>query len=87
MTLTISLPPETETKLQERARAAGLDLPSYAAQIIECSLRAPRTLEEISGPVYQRFLDSGVSDEQLGEELEQAKHEMRRARRDAGASS
>ena len=88
MTLTISLPPESETKLQERARAVGLDVPSYAAQIIQHSLRSPRSLEEIGGPVYQRFLDSGVSDEQLGEELEQAKHEMRRARRrDAGASS
>jgi hypothetical protein len=87
MTLTISLPAETETKLLERARVAGLDLPSYAAQILEHSIRSPRTLEEISGPVYQRFLDSGVSDEELGEELEQAKHEMRRARRNAGASS
>jgi hypothetical protein len=34
-------------------------------------IESPRTLAEISGPVYQRFLDSGTSDEHLCEELEQ----------------
>ena len=86
MSLTISLPPDAESKLQERARAAGLDAPTYAAQLLQHSLRPPRTLQDISGPVYQRFLESGTTDEQLGDELEQAKHEMREERRSRRAS-
>ena len=39
------------------------------------------SLAEISGPVYQRFLDSGTTDEQLSQELEEAKHQMRAERR------
>ena len=58
----------------------------YLAKLVESLVEAPRTLAEISGPVYQRFLDSGTTDEQLSEELEQAKHEMRAERRGRRAS-
>lgn len=86
MSLTISLPPDAEHTLEERARAAGLDAPTYAAQLLQHSLRPARTLEEISGAAYQRFVDSGVTDDQLGDELEQAKHDMRDERRSRRAS-
>jgi hypothetical protein len=86
MNLTISLPPDAEHTLQERARAAGLDATTYASQLLQNSLRPPRTLQELSGQVYQRFLASGITDDQLGDELEQAKHEMREERRPRQAS-
>jgi hypothetical protein len=86
MSLTISLPPDTENALKERARAAGLDAPTYAAQLLQHSLRPPRTLQEISGSAHQRFLDSGLTDDQLGDELEKAKHAMRDERRSRRAS-
>jgi hypothetical protein len=81
MSLTISLRPETEKKLQEQARAAGLDTPSYAARLIEGSLLPDNWLHKLSGDSYRKFLESGITDEQLGEELERAKHEMRAERR------
>ncbi len=40
----------------------------------------------MSGPIYQRCLESGMTDEELGEELERAKHEMRAERRARNAS-
>lgn len=86
MSLIISLPPDAEHTLEERARAAGLDAPTYASQLLQHSLRPPRTLQEISGPVHQRLLASGTTDDQLGDELEQAKHEMRDERRARQAS-
>ena len=53
---------------------------------MESVVETPRTLAEISGPVHQRFLDSGTTDEQLSEELEKAKHEVRAERRGRQAS-
>ena len=81
--MTLRLSKDAEAKLAERAAASG---PAYLSTIVECLVESPRTLAEISGPVYQRFLDSGTTDEQLSEELEQAKHEMRAERRGRRAS-
>lgn len=39
-------------------------------------------LEEISGPIYQEFLRSGMTDEELGDMLEEAKHAMRAEKHD-----
>jgi hypothetical protein len=76
MTLTISLTPEAEARLLERAAAAGKQPAELARAIVEREVRRP-TLEEISGPIYQEFLKSGMTDEELGEMLEEAKHAMR----------
>lgn len=78
MTLQISLTPEAETRLCERAAAAGKQPADLARAIVERDVRRP-TLEEISGPIYQKFLESGMSDEELGDQLEEAKHRMRAA--------
>jgi hypothetical protein len=81
MTLTISLPPDALSRLEERARAKGVDVQTCAAELLTDSLRPLRSLDEISGDIYKRFLESGISDEELGEELEKAKHAMRAERR------
>jgi hypothetical protein len=75
--VTLRLSKDAEAKLAERAAAAGVPLADYLSGLIESQVESPRTLAEISGPAYQRFLDSGTTDEQLSEELEQATHGMR----------
>lgn len=84
--MTLRLSKDAEAKLSERAAASGLPLPAYLSTLVESLVETPRTLAEISGPVYQRFLESGTTDEQLSDELEQAKHEMRAERRGRRAS-
>ena len=81
MTLAIPLTPETEAKLKARAMASGQDLPAYVARLVSHFVEPPTPLEELSGPIYQRFLESGMSDDELGDLLERAKHEMRAERR------
>lgn len=81
MTLEISLTPEAETRLRERAAAAGKHPADLARAIVERDVRRP-TLEEISGPIYQEFLRSGMTDDELGDMLEEAKHAMRAEKRD-----
>ncbi len=84
--VTLRLSKDAQTKLTERAEATGKPLAEYISALVESVVETPRTLAQISGPVYQRFLDSGTSDEQLSEELEKAKHEMRAERRGRQAS-
>jgi hypothetical protein len=78
--VTLCLSRDAETKLNERADATGKPLAEYISTLVESVVETPRTLAEISGPVYQRFIDSGTTDEQLSEELEKAKHDMRAER-------
>ena len=84
--VTLRLSKDAEMKLTERAAATGKPLAEYISTLVESVVETPRTLAEISGPVYQRFLDSGTTDEQLSEELEKAKHDMRAERRGRQAS-
>ena len=81
MTVTISLPPESEAQLKLRAAANGQDVSTYVSQLVRHFAEPPTPLEELSGPIYQRFLESDMSDEALADELEQAKHAMRAERR------
>ena len=84
MQLTISVPPESEAKLKARAAAAGQDVADFVSQMVRHFVEPPTPLEKLSGPIYQKFLESGMSDEDLSEELERAKHEMRAQRRAQG---
>ena len=81
MTLNVTLTPEKEQRLRERAAAAGKDVSAYVSQFVEKFADPPTPLEQISGPIYQAFLESGMTDDELGDLLEKAKHEMRAERR------
>ena len=80
MTLTIEMPESVEERMAQKARDAGLDVAKYVAQVVQAHALKP-TLKELSGSVYQQFVASGMTDEELGEFLEKAKHEMRAERR------
>ncbi len=75
--VTLRLSKDAEMKLNQRAAATGKPLGEYISTLVESVVETPRTLAEISGPVYQRFLESGTTDEELSEEPEKAKHDMR----------
>lgn len=84
--LTLRLSSDAAAKLAERAADAGKPISDYVSALVESVVESPRTLAEISGPVYQRFLDSGTTDDALADELEAAKHQMRAERRGRQAS-
>ncbi len=81
MTLHISISPEAEAKLRERAAAAGLSVDQYATGVLERSADQPLSIEAISGPIGRAFEASGMTEDQLTELLERAKHEERLRRR------
>lgn len=76
MTIEIELSPDAERRLVQRAAAAGKQPSELAQAIVERDVRRP-TLQEISGDIYQKFLESGTTDDELGEMLETTKHKMR----------
>ena len=80
MTLVLNLPEEDERRLSQKAHAAGIDLQTY----VECIVRAAASrppIDEILRPVRDAFRASGMTDDELGELLEKAKHDMRAERR------
>lgn len=80
MALLISISPEAEAKLRDRA-AAGGELPeTVAARLVEEGVRTP-SLEEVLAPVWAEFDASGMTDDELTDLLEKARHEMRAQRR------
>ena len=81
MVLSLSISNQTEAALKAKASAAGVDLPTYVLALIEQSTRSPLSLKEISGPVADDFAKSGMSEDELGDVLEHAKHQMRAAKR------
>ena len=83
MALTISLSPPVEAKLRKRAADEGKDATTYASQLIEQAV-GRSTLDEILAPVRAEFAASGMTEDELGDLLEDAKHEMRRDRRQEG---
>jgi hypothetical protein len=57
-----------------------VDVETYAAALIEQSAKPPLTLAEISGPIAEDFARSGMTEDELGDLLEEAKHLMRAER-------
>ena len=68
MTLVLNLPADIEARIRSRAEASGHDPSEYVAQLIARFGQPPTSLIELSGPIYQQFLESGMSDDELAED-------------------
>ena len=80
MTLAVPISREAERRLEDKAKAAGVDLTTFVSRILEAEAGRP-TLMELSGQVYENFKQMNLSDEELAERLEEEKHAARAARR------
>lgn len=84
--LILHISEQAKEKLARRAADGGSDLAGYVSTIVEQAAQRPLSLQEISGPIYQRFLDSGMTDDELGDLLEKEKHAACAERRARQAS-
>lgn len=78
--VTIEISDAAAAALTGRAADAGESLAEYAAGIVERTADGPRPLSQISGPAADDFRQSGMTDDELGDLLEDAKHRSRRDR-------
>lgn len=76
MSLTITLKPETEAKLKNRAVALGCEVGDYVENLIEKELDKPKTLDEIFAPVRREFEESGMTEDELDDLIYQARREV-----------
>jgi hypothetical protein len=73
MALTISLPIDAESRLRERAAAAGQDVTQYVEQLITKELVAPLSLAKASEPLARAVDAAGVSDDEFTSALFEAR--------------
>jgi hypothetical protein len=85
MTLRIDISAEAEARLRDRAAAGSQPVEQAAARLLEDALRRP-SLDEVLAPIRAEFEASGMTDEQLADVLERAKHDLRAQRRSRLAS-
>jgi hypothetical protein len=81
MALTISLPIDAESRLRERARAAGQEVTQYVEQLITKELVAPLSLAEAAEPLARAADAAGVTDDEFTSALIEARDAVRRDRR------
>lgn len=79
MTFTISLPPEEEKKLEERAAASGVEIADYVRQLIRKDISLP-SLAELFAPVHRAVRESGISQAELDPVPQAAIHASRAKR-------
>ena len=77
MTIVVSISPQVESKLRERASAEGKDPAAYASKILEQAIVRP-SLDELLAPLRQEFAASGTTDEQLIEQITEARAAYRK---------
>ena len=70
MTITVHLTPDAERKLVERASQSGQDVSTLAGELLERAVNAPPTLDEILEPIRGQFAESGMTDDELAELVE-----------------
>ncbi len=85
MTLTLPISHEVEARLAAKARAAGVDVATYITAVVEENAKAPMSIKEISGTTAEAFKASGMTEDELGDLLEEEKHAMRAERRAAAS--
>ena len=85
MVLNLSISPEAEASLKAKADAAGLDIATYASRTLERVASRP-SLDEVLKPLRAEFDESGMSEDELTEFLEEVKHASRAQRRARRAS-
>jgi hypothetical protein len=64
MTLSLSVPPEVEARLRERADAVGEAVEVYASKVLTEAVAVP-TIDEILAPVRAEFAKTGMSEQEI----------------------
>lgn len=76
MTISISLSPEAETKLRQRAAKLGQDLSIVASDLLEEAVRRP-SVADLLAPARRQVAESGWSDETLDDFFRDVLKEVR----------
>ena len=76
MSIVIDVNDETRLQLEKKAMAAGVDVPTYAARVLQAEAMRP-PLDTALKDVRGAFARSGMSEDDLAVALEREKHAAR----------
>ncbi|MEW6212625.1 MAG: hypothetical protein AB1631_30145 [Acidobacteriota bacterium] len=77
MELTIIVPDETKSALEQRARERGCDdLSKYVERLIAADLLAAKSFDEILAPIRRTFQQTGMSEDELEALFAEAREEV-----------
>ena len=74
-TLTIRIPENIESILEERAKADGKDVQTFVEEMVKTQLLRP-TLDEILAPLRKDFAESGMTEDELDALIESERQAM-----------
>lgn len=74
--ITIELEPETEAELKRKAEASGTRVDAYVQELIEKHVNSGKILDELLAPFRRQVSESGISDDELDELIEEAREEI-----------
>jgi hypothetical protein len=72
MTLVVPVSPQTEARLRQQAAAEGQDPGAYASKLLEQAL-GRSALDELLAPLRAQFAASGTTDEELFQQITDAR--------------
>ena len=76
MTVTIQVPQNIGTILEQDAKIHGKDVAQYIENLIEKDIDQRKTLDVILAPIRKNFADSGMSEADLDELIEAERQAM-----------
>lgn len=76
MDITISIRPEMQETLQERALQSGQDVEAYIERLLEKALSSPASIDDLLAPVRKQFAKSGMTEDELDALIEEAREEV-----------
>ena len=80
MTLEITLAPDEEARLRERASAAGLDIQTFAREVLIEKIDRP-TFAELLAPVHESTRRNGMTVDEIDAMADRAREEYWAGRR------
>ncbi len=73
--ITVSLPPDTERKLREKAVSVGVTLETYIGRLAETDV-SNGSFDQIVAPVRAAFKESGLTDDDVTALVQEAREEV-----------
>ncbi|MGH9841932.1 MAG: hypothetical protein ACREEM_24515 [Blastocatellia bacterium] len=81
-TLTLEIRnPETVSAIAEAAKRYGTTMEAWALNLLETAILAHKPFEEIVEPIARSFDQSGMTEEELDELIDEAKRNVREEKR------
>lgn len=81
VTLTISLPKDISSALEDKARQSGRDSSAFVEDLVAKEVKNP-SLDEILAPFRKQVEESGLTDDQLDDIFNSARREVFREKRE-----